>query len=39
MRFGAYPNHIHITIIVKENNLLKKRKQKKNTTAQIGLWI
>jgi hypothetical protein len=31
-RFGVYPNHIHITIIVK-NNLLKK---KKNTTAQIG---
>jgi hypothetical protein len=36
-RFGAYPNRIHITIIVKKN-LLKKEKEKKerkNTTAKI----
>jgi hypothetical protein len=40
MRFGAYPNHMHITIIVKNNLLKEERKwktqQKKNTTAQIG---
>jgi hypothetical protein len=30
-RFGAYPNHMHITIIVK-NNLLKKRKEGNNST-------
>jgi hypothetical protein len=40
--FGAYPNHIYITIIV-EKQLVKKRKKEekekikqKNTTAQIG---
>jgi hypothetical protein len=27
--FGAYPNHMHIQIIVK-NNLLKKKKKGKN---------
>jgi hypothetical protein len=26
IRFGAYPNHMHIQIIVEESNLLKKRK-------------
>jgi hypothetical protein len=31
-RFGAYPNNMHITIIVKKN----KTKQKKNPTARIG---
>jgi hypothetical protein len=29
-RFGAYPNHMHITIIVM---LKKENKTKKNTTA------
>jgi hypothetical protein len=28
--FGAYPKHMHITIIVK-NNLLKKERRKKKT--------
>jgi hypothetical protein len=37
--FGAYPNHMHIAIIVKKKLVKKrkkkeKRKQKKNTTAQ-----
>jgi hypothetical protein len=31
-QFGAYPNHMHITIIVK----IVKKKENKNTTAQIG---
>jgi hypothetical protein len=30
-QFGAYPNHMHITIIVK-NNLLKNEKRKNNST-------
>jgi hypothetical protein len=38
--FGAYPNHMHITIIVKKQLVRKKKenktKQKKKTTAQIG---
>jgi hypothetical protein len=36
-RFGAYPNHMHIQIIVK-NNLLKKKGKKsrqEKTTTQI----
>jgi hypothetical protein len=40
--FGAYPNHMHIQIIVKESNLLekkgkkgKRKNRKENTTAQI----
>jgi hypothetical protein len=42
MWFGAYPNHMHITIIVKKQLVekkkeqMKKKKQKKNTMAQIG---
>jgi hypothetical protein len=42
IRFDAYPNHVHIQIIVKESNLLKKKErkekektEKKNTAAQI----
>jgi hypothetical protein len=40
IRFGAYPNHMPIQIIVKNNLLKKERKkrkgktEKKNTTAQ-----
>jgi hypothetical protein len=30
-QFGAYPNHMHITIIVKNNLLKKERKEKKKT--------
>jgi hypothetical protein len=37
--FGAYPNHMHIQIIVKEKQLVgkkeKEKTEKKNTTAQI----
>jgi hypothetical protein len=29
IRFGAYPNHIHIHIIEKKNLLKKERKKKK----------
>jgi hypothetical protein len=32
-RFGAYSNHMHITIIVKKQ-LVKKRKTKENKTKQ-----
>jgi hypothetical protein len=36
IRFGAYPNHMHIQIIVKNNFLEKikekKKKQKKNNS-------
>jgi hypothetical protein len=28
-QFGAFPNHMHITIIVKSNLLKKERKKKK----------
>jgi hypothetical protein len=36
--FGAYPNHKHITIIVK-NNLLKKRKMGgKGKLGEKGKW-
>jgi hypothetical protein len=28
-RFGAYPNHMHITIIVKKNLLEKEEKEQK----------
>jgi hypothetical protein len=42
-RFGAYPNHKHITIIVKKKTCLKRKekteKRKENTTTQIGTIV
>jgi hypothetical protein len=40
IRFGVYPNHIHIQIIVKKNNLSgekKERKTQKRKTQQHRL--
>jgi hypothetical protein len=36
IRFGAYPNHMHIQTIVK-NNLLKKERKNKRKTQQHRL--
>jgi hypothetical protein len=41
-RFGAYANHVHITILrnnllrIRNNLLRKRRKKEKHTTLQIG---
>jgi hypothetical protein len=38
VQFGAYPNHMHMQIILKNNLKIKKEinTEKKNITAQIG---
>jgi hypothetical protein len=33
-QFGAYPNHMHITIIVKKQLVKKRKKQEKKTKTQ-----
>jgi hypothetical protein len=35
IRFGAYPNHMHIQIIVKPNNLLRGKKRRKKQKRKI----
>jgi hypothetical protein len=34
IQFGAYPNHMHITIIVKNKLLKKERGKKKKETKE-----